>query len=67
MAAKKTFAVSVDPMKAGLNLREQPSLEAPIITVLKNGAKVITDPEIEAPEGWVAVKSGGYVMSDFLK
>jgi uncharacterized protein YgiM (DUF1202 family) len=67
MAAKKTFAVSVNPDKAGLNLRAKPSLEAPVIRLLKNGEKVVIVPEEEAPEGWVAVKGGGYVMSEFLK
>ena len=66
MAGRKVFAVNAEGF-AGLNLREQPSIESPIIRLMKNGEKVTIDPEGEAPEGWAAVKDGGYVMVEYLK
>lgn len=66
MAGRKTYTIDATGY-AGLNLREQPSMDSEVIKLLENGAKVIIDPEIEAPEGWVAIKDGGYVMSEYLK
>lgn len=61
---KRTFTVKTE--KSGLNLRGKPSVVAQILRLIPNGEKVTTCPEIEAPEGWVAVKGGGYVMKKFL-
>lgn len=64
MAAKKNYAVNVE---RGLNLREAPDTGARVIAVLGFGEKVVIDPEAEAPDGWVAVRDGGYVMREYLK
>lgn len=61
---RNTYTVAY---KNGLNLREGPSKDTAIIRVLKNGEAVTPDVEIEAPDGWMAVKGGGYVMREFLK
>ena len=50
-----------------LNVREKPSTGAKILSTLETGAKVRIDPKADAPEGWKAVESGGYVMAEFLK
>lgn len=64
MAERRTFVVSTD--MAGLNLRSAPSLEAEIVKVLPNGEKVQTV-AADVPDGWAAVKGGGYVMKQFLE
>lgn len=50
-----------------LNVRENPSLDARILSTLENGAKVKIDPSAKTPEGWKAVEGGGFVMADFLE
>lgn len=60
--AKKIYRVAA---KTGLNLRAKPSKTADVIRVLLPGARV--EVSGEAPEGWAAVKGGGYVMSEFIK
>ena len=64
MATRRTYTVQT---KKGLNLREEPSKQSKILALLAFGEKVIIDPSAETPDGWVAVKSGGYVMKEFLK
>ena len=64
MATKKTFSVST---QKGLNLREGPSKDTAVIRVLPFGAKVVIEESTEAPEGWVAIKGGGFVMKEFLQ
>lgn len=64
MAQRRTFYVKT--RKAGLNLREAPSRESRILSLLPNGEKVVIDPKAETPDGWAAVKSGGFVMKKFL-
>lgn len=64
MAARKNYTVNSKP---GLNLRESPSRSARVIRVLKDGEKVTADNAVEAPNGWKAVKGGGYVMTEYLK
>lgn len=59
----KTRKVSYKP---GLNLRAGPSKEDEILRVLKYGETVTPDHDREAPEGWMAVDGGGYVMTEFL-
>ena len=65
MAARKKY--TVETKKRGLNLREAPTKESRVIKLLPNGADVTVDREVETPEGWVAIKGGGYVMSEYLK
>ena len=50
-----------------LNVREEPSLHARVLSTLETGAKVRIDPKADAPEGWKAVENGGYVMAEFLE
>ena len=64
MAVRKNYTVA---SKTGLYLREKPSKESPFLAVLPYKSKVVIDPKEEAPEGWAAVQSGGYVMKEFLK
>lgn len=64
MAAKKNYIVAAEN---GLNVREEPSKQARVLTVLAYGEKAVIDPEAEAPDGWAALKSGGYVMREFIK
>ena len=49
-----------------LNVREEPSVHAKILSTLETGAKVRIDPNADVPEGWKAVENGGFVMSDFI-
>lgn len=49
-----------------LNVRENPSLDAKILSTLETGAKVKINPSAETPEGWKAVEGGGFVMADYL-
>lgn len=49
-----------------LNVRENPSLDAKILSTLETGAKVKINPSAKTPEGWKAVDGGGFVMVDYL-
>lgn len=64
MAVKKWYIVTSE---TGLNLREEPSLEAKILKVFDWNDKIEADSSVEAPEGWIAIKDGGFVMKEFLK
>jgi len=66
MSAKKWYVVT---SKTGLNLRESPSLEAKILSVLKFDDRIEADNSKleETPEDWLPVKDGGYVMREFVK
>lgn len=66
MARKRTAPYKV-AHKFGLNLRAEPSKEAEVLRVLPFGETVEPEPDAEAPEGWLAVKGGGYVMTEYLK
>lgn len=65
MAARRSY--TVETRKRGLNLRAEPSKESKVLSLLPNGSKVQRDGGREAPEGWMAVKGGGFVMTKFLK
>lgn len=64
MAARKTFTVNSEP---GLNVREFPSRSARIVRVLRDGEKVTIVADAAAPDGWTALRGGGYVVSEYLK
>ena len=64
MAARKNYTVAFE---GGLNHRAKPSKDSNVLAVLAYGTKVVVDPTVETPECWVAVKGGGYVMSEYLK
>ena len=53
--------------KSRLNVREAPSKESRVLRTLANKQRVTIDPAAEVPEGWKALKDGGFVMADFLK
>lgn len=63
MAKRRTFTVASPP---GLNIRENPSLNARILSVLKDGEKVKIDPDASTKE-WALLDGGGYVMKAYLK
>lgn len=50
-----------------LNVREKPSINARILSALETGAKVRINPNADAPDGWKAIESGGFVMDEFLE
>ena len=64
MAKRVNYTVSAP--KGLLNVRENPSLDARILSTLETGAKVKIDPNADVPEGWKAVADGGFVMGEYL-
>lgn len=65
MAKRLNYIVAAP--KGRLNVRENPSLEARILSQIPTGEKVRINPKAETPDGWKALEDGGYVMTDFLK
>lgn len=51
----------------GLNLRQHPALNAPVLRVLRDGEKITLDSTAEAPGGWKAVAGGGFVMAQYIE
>ena len=66
-AARKSFSVKTDSEAHKLNVRANPSLDAPVLTQLAYGEKVKIDPKAETPAGWLALEAGGFVMAQYLK
>lgn len=64
MAPRRNYTVAA---KIGLNVRKTPSKSAPVLRVLVPGEKVIINPAAETPEGWKALRGGGFVMFQYLK
>ncbi len=64
MAVKKWYVVIPEN---GLNLREAPSKDANILKVLNQNTRIEADNTANAPDGWIAIKGGGFVMKQFLK
>lgn len=64
MAVKKWYVVTSEH---GLNLREKPSKKAKILKVFDWNDRIEADNSVEAPDGWIAIKDGGFVMKEFLK
>ena len=62
--ARRTYAVNTP---FGLNVREKPSTDAPILRVLPDGQKITADNAAKPPKGWKALEDGGFVMFQFLK
>lgn len=65
-AVLQPYAVA---FKGGLRLRQEPRLDAPIITELPCGAGVYADGE-SGPDGWLHVLTGklsGWMMSEYLE
>ena len=66
MATRKIYVVNA-PL-GRLNVREEPSLSARIVTTIETGENVRIDPKVKAPDGWKAVEAGGgFVMAEFLE
>lgn len=53
--------------KSRLNVREAPSKASRVLRTLANKQRVSVDNSAQVPDGWKALKDGGYVMSEFLK
>lgn len=76
MAGRKKDAAAVEPVSLantatvhsapGLNLRQHPALNAPVLRVLKDGEQITLDSTAEAPVGWKAVAGGGFVMAQYV-
>ncbi len=64
MANKKWFTVMSE---SGLNLRAEPNLRAEVLKILDFGEKIEADWTVEAPDVWLPVKGGGFVMREFVK
>lgn len=64
MASRKTFTVN---SAHGLNLRAEPSKKAKVLSILADGEKITADKDTASPNGWLAVKGGGFVMTEFIK
>ena len=65
MATRKTYTVNA-PL-GRLNVREKPSIDARILFRISSGEKVKIDAKTDAPEGWLAIEAGGFVMAQYLK
>ena len=64
MAQRRNYTVDSKP---GLNVRAFPAKDARILRVLTDGEKVAVDNKAAAPEGWIALTGGGFVMAPYLK
>ena len=64
MAPRRSYTVAA---KNGLNVRKSPSKSAPVLRVLMPDAKVTVNNAAETPEGWKALRDGGFAMSEYLK
>ena len=69
MAATKTAVKTRYTVctRTRLNVREAPSKESRVLRTLANKQIVTVDNAAEVPEGWKALKAGGFVMADYLK
>lgn len=59
--------VAIVHSASGLNVRKSPTLSAPVLRVLKDGAEIVLDTKSEAPMGWIALAGGGFVMAQYIK
>ena len=50
----------------GLNLRQHPARNAPVICVLADKEQITLDSSIDTPGGWLAVTGGGFVMEQYV-
>lgn len=63
MARKSLAYTVISP--SGLNLREQPSMDARVLRVLSEG-ELVKAANTKAPDGWTAVEDG-FVRSEYIK
>lgn len=73
MARRKLTPLPEDSLRtvtvrsaSGLNLREAPAFDAPVLRVLREGEEIKIDISKNAPSGWFAVDGGGYVMARYV-
>lgn len=67
MARVKKPVVLKVHSEPGLNVRQLPASNAPILRVLKNGEEIGVDSTKESAGGWIAILGGGYVMAKYVK
>lgn len=65
MAKRLNYIVAAP--KGRLNVRENPSIKARILSKIPTGEKVRINPNAKTPDGWKALEDGGYVMAEFLE
>ena len=51
----------------GLNLRAEPRKTAAVLRIMPHGERVEIDAGKDSPEGWAAVKGGGWCMVEYLE
>lgn len=61
---KIKYTVTTD---SWLNVRMKPSLKSRVIRELQDGDEVTVDNSVETPEGWKALRGGGFVMAEYLR
>lgn len=73
MARRKLTPLPEDSLKTvtvrsttGLNLREAPAYDAPVLRVLRDGESITINNEETVLPGWLAVDGGGYVMARYV-
>lgn len=67
--AEDTFDTKAEILTNGLRIRSEASLDASVISSVSSGASLTVDTDVEAPEGWVAVKyagTTGYVSAEYV-
>lgn len=73
MARRKLTPLSEDSLKtvtvrsaSGLNLREAPAYDAPVLRVLRDGEKLTVNADEGTHPGWLYADGGGYVMARYV-
>lgn len=67
--AEDTFDTKAEILTNGLRIRSEADLDASVISSVSSGTSLVVDTDVEAPEGWVAVKYGaatGYVSAEYV-
>ena len=64
MAGRKNYTVVSKP---GLNVRAEPSRSAQVLKILGDGERIVVDNAAVTPQGWKALRDGGFVMSEYLR
>lgn len=72
MARRKLTPLPEDSLRtvtvrsaSGLNLREAPAFDAPVLRVLRDGEAIKISSGKDAPAGWLPV-DGGFVMARYV-
>lgn len=51
---------------SGLNLREAPAYDAPVLRVLRDGEELTVNADDSTHPGWFYAEGGGYVMARYV-